>query len=376
VAVGATLLNLTLTPLFLWDVLAPSFASALGTTPAGLSVVISVGLGCFTLGVLGGGWLADRLAPRLLALLATLGVATGLLLSSVATGAGLLLVCFGVLVGACSGLAYAVSVRVAAALLVSPAVVALVVAAYAAATLALAPVLAAVSGGVGALRWLGGGVLACGVAAAVLLRAAARTPRRPAATVGAPQRHTVALRGRRAVVSLWLVFGLGSAPGLGAFAHASALAGVGGGLGVALAVLSAGNLLGRVLAGLPVLGGAAASGLRRAALLNVAGGVLVLVAPGTPAALVGMLGLGLGYGALAVVVPLATRQVAAPSRYGAVYGAVFTSWGVAGFLMPVALGAGGAPGLAGRVLTLAVAGGAAVVAWGFTASARDPSSER
>jgi MFS transporter, OFA family, oxalate/formate antiporter len=112
--IGAVLLDLAVSPLFVWDVFTESLRRDLATSDTLLASVFSVGLVAFTVAVLVGGRVADSVAPRRLALLTAVGTATGLLGSATATSVGTMMLTFGVLVGGSTGLGYATAVRLAA----------------------------------------------------------------------------------------------------------------------------------------------------------------------------------------------------------------------------------------------------------------------
>jgi OFA family oxalate/formate antiporter-like MFS transporter len=107
---------------------------------------------------------------------------------------------------------------------------------------------------------------------------------------------------------------------------------------VAVSALAGGNLAGRLLAGwwsdrvgrLPALA---------AALGTAAASVGGLVASSASAVvLAAFLGTGLAYGAVSSLVPAATADRVGAVLFPRAYGVVFTGWGCAGLLAPVAGG--------------------------------------
>ncbi|MDL5159977.1 MFS transporter [Actinomycetospora termitidis] len=332
---GAVLLDLAVSPLFAWDVFTDSLRRDLGAGDTLLAGVFSVGLLAFMLGVLVGGRVADAVSPRRLALVALVGSVAGLLATGVATAPGVLFVTFGVLVGGSTGLGYATAVRVAGTVGTRRGLaLGLVVSAYAAGTALLAPLASRLLDLLGrtstflVLAAVLGAVLAV---AAVLVPGATPRPRHDETRSSCP----AVTSPRRAVVALWLAFGLGSAPGLAAFAQAGALTGTAGSTVLAVTLINVGNFAGRLVAG-PVsdrLGRRTALHLD-AALLVLACLPLALGATG-PVALAGLLLLGTQYGALSVLAPAATADVVPADRFGTTYGQVFTGWGLAGLTAPV-----------------------------------------
>lgn len=332
---GAVLLDLAVSPLFAWDVFTESLGRDLGASHALLAGVFSVGLLAFMLGVLAGGRAADSNSPRRLALVALSGVVAGLVGSAAAPSALVLFVTFGVLVGGSTGLGYATAVRVAGTVATRRGLaLGLVVSAYAAGTAVLAPIAAAL------LQTLGRSATFVVLAATlgVLLAVAAALVPAARPTSSGTTEPTARQRSRPAapVVALWLAFGLGSAPALAAFAQAGNLAGDLTAVTLAVALLNIGNFAGRLIAG-PL-----SDRIGRRAALHANSMLLVVacipLALGTTGALalVALLLLGTQYGALSTLTPAATSDVVPPERFGTTYGLVFTGWGIAGLVAPVA----------------------------------------
>jgi MFS transporter, OFA family, oxalate/formate antiporter len=145
-----------------------------------------------------------------------------------------------------------------------------------------------------------------------------------------------------ALAALWW-FSLGAlAPGLLPFANAVHVATERGvsprGAGVAVALVAAANLAGRLCAASLVL----SIRLFQALAPHLGALVLSLLAfarlPRAAAVVVGLSLLGVQYGLTSALLPTATQEVSRRSRFGTAYGRVISSWGVAGLLGP-ALGA-------------------------------------
>jgi MFS family permease len=335
---GAVLLDLAVSPLFAWGVFTADLGRELPVGDAVLAGVFSVGLVAFMAGVLVGGWIADAIAPRRLAMVTAAGTVAGLLGSAAATSATTLILSFGVVLGGATGLGYATAVRVAGTMRSGRGLaLGIVVSAYAIGTAVLAPVAAALLTAVGRAGTFV--VLAAGLGV-VLVVAAVLVPGRPnrpaAAQPASPERS----RGPVGpVVALWLVFGLGSAPALAAFAQAGQLAGMAAAAALAVTLLNVGNFVGRLAAGpLSDRIGRAAALHANSALLVLACLPLAFGASG-PVALAALFVLGTQYGALAALIPAATSDVVPARRFGTIYGRVFTAWGLVGLLAPVAAAA-------------------------------------
>lgn len=354
---GAVLLDLAVSPLFVWDVLDDHLAREIGRSTSDLTVVYAVGLACFTLGVVLGGRLADRLAPRRLALATAAGVAAGLLGAAGAPDVTALTVTFGMVLGGATGAGYATAVRVAGSVAGRRGlVVSLVVSAYAAGAVVLGPVADLLLDRVGTVRTLTG--LAVVLAGLVLLAGLLLPGTAPSRVAARPRGSLRPVRGTVAV--WWWVFALGSAPALVAFGLAGGLAGDVGLAAAAVMLLNGGNLAGRLVAG-PARDRLGSTRSLHLTALALVGAVAALAVPApTAVALAALLLLGGQYGAVSVLVPVAVSEVVPADRFGAAYGVVFTGWGAAGLLGPML-----AAGLAEAVDVGAVAWALAVPAVGF-----------
>ena len=337
VLLGAMLLDLAVSPLFAWDVFTASLQRELGAGPTALTTVFSLGLAAFMTGVLVGGRIADSIAPRRMAVVAAVGTVAGLLGSAAASSVAVMVVAFGIVLGGTTGLGYATAVRVAGTFKTGRGLaLGLVVSAYAIGTAILAPIAAALLDALGrswtfVLMAIALGVLL--VVAAVLLPAEAATA--PIVEAGPDDRQAP----RGPIIALWLAFGLGSAPALAAFAHAGQLAGAAAAAAVAVTLLNVGNFVGRLAAG------PASDRVGRRATLHANSALLVVaciplaVGADGPLALVALFLLGAQYGALSTLTPAAVSDVVPAQRFGAIYGRVFTGWGIAGLMAPVAASA-------------------------------------
>ncbi|GAA4735184.1 MFS transporter [Actinomycetospora chibensis] len=334
---GAVLLDLAVSPLFAWDVFTDMLGPELQAGETALAGVFSVGLVAFMAAVVLGGRTADRTPPRRLALIAATGMVAGLLGSAVAGSVTAMVLAFGVLVGASSGLGYATAVRVAGTVQTGRGLaLGLVVSAYAIGTAVLAPLASTLLIALGRAATF---ALLAGVLGLLLILAAVLVPGTAPERRAAVEHDEHSRRPKLPVVALWLAFGLGSAPALAAFAQAGQLAGTASTVALAVTLLNVGNFAGRLIAGpLSDRIGRPAALHANAALLVLACVPLALGAAG-PLALAALLVLGTQYGALSTLTPAATADVTPPDRFGATFGLVFTGWGVAGILAPVAAAA-------------------------------------
>jgi MFS transporter, OFA family, oxalate/formate antiporter len=287
----------------------------------------------FTVGGPTGGRVADSVSPRRLALVTGGGTVLGLLGSAAAASLPTLVLAFGILLGGSTGLGYATAVRVAGTVQSGRGLaLGLVVSAYAVGTAVLAPVAAVLLIAVGRFWTF---VVLAGVLGGVLIAAAALVPGR-ATSPRRSRRRTRRTRPSRPIVALWLAFALSSAPALAAFAQAGNLAGTPSAVALAVTLLNVGNFVGRLVAG-PL-----SDSVGRSTALHGNSALLLLaclplaVGVSGPIALVALFLLGTQYGALSTLIPAATADVVPSERFGSTYGVVFTGWGIAGLLAPVA----------------------------------------
>ena len=330
--------NLAAGTLFGWSLVAQPAADAVGMSSRGAASVFASAIVVLAAVLLVLGRVQRRVGPRRLLLGAAVLGGAGLLLAATAQHALVLWTGVGLLFGVANGLAYGVSVGLAAR--VPPprrgTATGLVVSAYAA-----GPVLLGVAAppAVGADGWRVSLAVLAVIVAGLLAGAAWLVP------AGSPEADR---RGhhdpvpRRDVALLWVVFAGGTAPGLLLFAYAVSVAGdlqlSLRAAGLAVSALAAGNLIGRLVAGsssdrigrLPAVAVALSTG---------AVAIVALALPtSVPVVLAGYLGTGLAYGAVSTLVPAATADRVGAAAFPTAYGVVFTGWGCAGLLAPLAGG--------------------------------------
>ncbi len=330
--------NLAAGTLFGWSLVAQPAAAAVGMSRDGAAAVFASAIVVLAAVLVVLGRVQRLIGPRRL-LLGAAGIGgAGLLIAATAQHPLVLWVGVSLLFGVADGLAYGVSLGLAAH--VSPsrrgAATGAVVSAYAAGPVLLgvvAPPAMDAGGWRVSLAVLA--VLVAGLLTGASCLAPARSPEghRPGRPDPVP---------RRDVALLWLVFAGGTAPGLLLFAHAVTVArdlqlGVRA-AGLAVSALAAGNLVGRLVAGawsdrvgrLPAVA---------VALLTGAVSIVALALPASvPVVLAGYLGTGLAYGAVSTLVPAATADRVGSAAFPTAYGIVFTGWGCAGLLAPLAGG--------------------------------------
>jgi MFS family permease len=323
--------------LFAWSLVASDAATGVGLSDGAASTIFATAIVVFTAVVLGVGSAERWGGPRRLLNVAALLGGGGLLVAATASGPLALWCGVALLFGAANGLAYGVAAELAARI---PEArrgtgTGLVVAAYAAGPVVLGLVAPA------ALRAFGWRPCLAGLAVIVTGLLAVAAQLAPAEGMQGRGRASAAARSSRGtVIVLWLVFAGGTAPGLMLFAHAAPLAAdrqlSPQTAGLAVTALAAGNLAGRLLAGwwsdrigrLPALTAALATAA--VSIGGLAGPTASLVV------LTGFLGTGLAYGAVSSLIPAATADRFGAGAFSAAYGRVFTGWGCAGLLAPLA----------------------------------------
>jgi len=302
--------------------------------------VFAVGLAVFTVGVLTAGPVADRRGARLLIGLAAATGAGGLLLAASLPTLPAVLGGVGLCFGAANGMGYASALHVAGTSWRTRRglAIGIVLSAYALGAVVAAPLLVAAVDAAGWRATLAGWGAVVGLLVGV---AAVLVPGRdPASPPTERQRGRPA--GVAQVALLWVVFGACSAPTLFTFAHAADAARARGlslqAAGASVAVLSGGNLTGRLVAGWAADRFGSVHSLLAVTVTTVAGYGLLAGIPRAGVVMPVFLLLGGTYGAVSALVPAATADVVGPERLAGTYGKVFLSWGLAGLTAPVAGG--------------------------------------
>lgn len=339
---GAALLNLCLGSSYAWSVFVEPLQTEFGASSFAMSTIFAGSLVVFcATTVAGGGRLADRLAPRSIAIGAALLTTVGMAASAVAPSLWFLAVAYAGVFGLANGFGYVLAVTTAGRAWPQRrgTGVGLAVAGYALGPLVVAGPAVALIGTVG---WRTTFLVLAGALGAFMLLAAWLLPDRvPAIGVQTPDpiawTPRLLLRHVNAHL-LWATFALGAFTALMTIGHAAPLA-VERGLspwqaGTAVAVLALGNATGRAVAG-PL-----SDRVDRFAVLTgvmvatAAGALLIGLSTGPATVLPAVVTIGLAYGALATLVPTATLDLFGEARFGANFAVIFTAWGVASLLGP------------------------------------------
>jgi predicted MFS family arabinose efflux permease len=171
--------------------------------------------------------------------------------------------------------------------------------------------------------------------------------------------------GARAVGILWAGFFFGAFSGLLAISHAAGMAAAAGAsvpmIALAAALISVGNGLGRIVSGTLIDILPAHVILAVAGLISLSAQVFLAAAPQPGNAVIALSVIGLAYGMTASGYPAAVSHIFGHARVSAVFGRVFTAWGVAG-LLAAPLGGYVFDTTGGYTLSLWIGAGAAALA--------------
>jgi MFS family permease len=338
VIAGGGLLCIAVGSLYAWSLFYAPIEGALGIGRAWLAGTFSAATIVFAIGMVATPWLVRGVGAPRLALLAGALSAAGMALPGLVREVWAIVLGYGALYGAGSGIAYSAALQ--AAMLALPHRRGL-----AAGTIAVTGALGSVLGSIAfgaaipaigpwtTLLLAGGAFLLLGIAAAALMRGIvmpdfARAP---------PQGEESAAE-RRLEGKMWLGFFFGAAAGLTALGHAAGIAGAYGAslatIAIATAMTTGANGVGRFAAGwladfVPVRRLLLLAPLPAAAMLAA-----LLLAPSQTLAIATLVVTGLAYGILAAAYPAAVAIYFGVARTGLVYGRVFTAWGIAGLIAP------------------------------------------
>ena len=365
---AAFLLMIGLGVFHAWSLFVTALETRLDLSRAAVSGVYAVAVGAFTVSMLLAPSLYRRASPAAIATGAGMLAAAGLWIASTGPAWALWLGYAG-LFGIANGLGYSVALQTVQLSLPQRRGLAtsLAVTAYAVGPAAFAPLLELSIRRLGVFETFA--LIAAGVAVIgalqVVLLAGFHFPDED--DLG--PRHEPGSVYNRTFWVLWVGFFLSAAAGLAALAHAAAIVdSVGGGAAAAAlgaGLIALGNALGRLV------GGSLTDTLEVRSVLLAAGavgaGALLLGASlSNPSIALGALaGTGLSYGAVSSAYPAATGHFYGAARVGHVYGRLFTAWGAAGLIAPIA--AGLAFDLAGNYTIVLLAAGVAAAGSAATA---------
>ena len=371
--IAALLVTGSLGSVHAFSVLVAPLEMRFATSRADVSLTYSLALISVTVAVLFGHKIYHRFPPALLGAGAGLMASAGLIVAALAPTLTLVYAGYGVMFGLANGVGYGFSLMASARAFPARQGMAMgvVTASYAVGAIIFAQVLKLVHGSYGlttALIAQASVIACCGLVAGLLLHVSRLGMTHDARSASRP-----APGDARAIGLLWLGFGFGTAAGLMAISHAAGMVTAAEGTSrqavIGVMLIGFGNAVGGfmvawladrlplrcLLVGLPILS---------------AIGLVALSAAGSPAMAIALLAvIGLAYGAIIAVYPVATAYRFGIERTPRIYGLIFTAVGVAGFAGPWFAGViyDGEGGY--RTALLLAAGGAVVsaaAAWGVS----------
>lgn len=366
---GALLLSFAFGSIHAFGVLLQALQISLQSDRASVSLVYSLAIASLTGGVYASRYLGLRVSQRMLTFASGLIGSCGLLLAAYGPGLYSCLLGYGLVFGFCNGLAYSITLDQAAAS--APAqsglAVGLATAAYGAGAAAYSYVLgpiAAQDGSASALILLAAHLVPASLLAGCLFR--------PAAQGLATQTKLDAKvpTSIKTVARLWLIYFLGVSGGLMAIAHGPAIASQAGAsmqeASWASILIALGSIAGSVFGGSWMQRVGARNALMMPILLSLFAHAGLILASKSDLILTLLLLCGIAYGALIAAIPVIVRKLYGDASFKAIFGSIFSAWGMAGLLAPAMAGSmydatghytfalWGSIGLAGLALALTV----------------------
>lgn len=351
---AASLLTLVLGSLHAFSVFVEPLEAGYGASRQLVSLTYSIALVALTFSVLVGHRVYGAVAPAVLVLAIGIGAALGLMIAANAGSLPIVWLGFGLVFGASNGLGYGFALQISAQANEGRAGMAMgiVTASYALGA-ALSPLLleaAVKSGGVGlAMSGLGLVLAIVAPVSAVLLHlSSVRFRISPPIKNDEPTKVSAMSGGALtsaapSVFLLWIGYGAGCAAGLMTIAHAIGIArsaGMPDALLVAAPItLALCNMVGGVTGGWLIDRNRARTVLVALAVLSVGSICVLIFASHWGIVLAGLAFVGFAYGALIAAYPAAIACLFGTVRGVAVYGRVFTAWGLAGLAGPWLAGA-------------------------------------
>jgi MFS transporter, OFA family, oxalate/formate antiporter len=339
--IAAGLLMAVLGTLYSWSVFVQYVEAELGQSRGPTSVIFAIAIICFTLGML--------LAPRFnkvrslaeKALFACALAAIGLTIAGLGSSYGLVVLGFGVIFGLANGLGYSLSLQIIQS---APTdnlglLTGITVASYMMGSVLGTPLLEVSLDTLGFRRTvllLGGTILISGFVIYMLLNGIDRV-------VGSP-----AIEGRRSFPSLmtfwllWSCFLFSSFVGMMIIGHAAPIVASLGGtraeITLAVTLTSAGNAVGRLGGGWLTDHFPSTAVLAGAPALSFVGLMVTFFVRRDEIALLSLCLIGIAYGCIASALPSILAKCYGVENVSNIYGKLFTAWGTAGLLGPVAAG--------------------------------------
>jgi len=340
---GAMILNACMGSMYTWSIFLASFEAVLGVPRATLSLVFSSAMAAFSVVMFGGVRLHAWMPTPLAATLAMVQAGLGLMLAGSSTSYMGLVAGFGLVYGSSVGIGYGIALGSANFVKTNKGLITgIVVAAFATTPVFLAPLIKLGVSSMGphaTLRLLGVAIAALAPAVFACFHFG---------RVQIPMPAAVDKRARpvpfSVLAKVWLGFFSGAIGGLMVFAHAAGVISTFGGTAAQVVqgvqYCAFGNWTGRLLAGF----GSDHIGPKAVLAVAAVGSSLALVIlqlcfRGNPLAAMGALVVvGAGFGCALTAYPVLTRKMVGSENFGALFGKVFTGFGVCAFIGPVLAG--------------------------------------
>lgn len=319
--------------LYAWTVFVVPLQALLGLDRATLSLVFSAATIAFPAGMLLTPRLFRRLQPRTIIVSGLLLAVAGLVCAASFRSFAAIVLGYGCAFGLSNGIVYSGALQLSNNALPHRRgfATALIVCGYAAGGAFAAPFYVWMIAAVGPWNALFAmaALVSCVAAVAHHVLAPVRWPA-PSAPTGP------AAGGKRVVWVLWAGFFFGAFSGLLAISHAAGMAAAAGAsvtlIAAGAALISVGNGLGRIASGTLIDYMPAQWILALAGAIALCGHVLLVTAPQPLYAVCALSVIGLAYGMTASGYPAAVSHIFGHTRVSAVFGRVFTAWGVAGLI--------------------------------------------
>ena len=338
---GALLLSFAFGSIHAFGVLLQPLQSSLQSDRASVSMVYSLAIVSLTIGVYASSYLGLRVSKRMLTFACGLVGSCGLLLAAYGPGLHTCLLGYGLVFGFCNGAAYSMTLEQAAASAPrkSGLTVGLATAAFGAGAATYSYVLGPIAtqeGSTSALVLLAAHLLTASLMAGCLFRPACE---------GLAPRHKVAASvsiARRPIARLWLIYFLGASGGLMAIAHGPAIANQAGAsmqeASWASILIAIGSISGSVFGGSWMERVGARNALVMPISLSLFAHFGLILSPELDLVFTLLLLCGISYGALIAAVPVIVRSLHGDASFKAVFGRIFSAWGMAGLLAPAVAG--------------------------------------
>jgi OFA family oxalate/formate antiporter-like MFS transporter len=348
--------------LYAWTVFVQPLQALLGLDRATLSLVFSAATVAFPAGMLLTPRLFARFRPAQIVVAGLLVAVAGLLCAAAFQSFAVVVLGYGCAFGLANGIVYSAALQIANNALPHRRgfATAVIVCGYAMGGALAAPFYVALIASVGPWHALLAMAVCIAVVALVAWRILQplRWPAPPSARAGLGP-------GKAVIAVLWAGFFFGAFSGLLAISHAAGMAAAAGAtvpmIALAAALISVGNGIGRIVSGTLIDHLPARAILAIAGLVSLAAQVFLALAPAPANAVIALSVVGLAYGMTASGYPAAVSHIFGHERVSAVFGRVFTAWGVAG-LIAAPLGGYVFDRTGGYAISLWIGAGAAVLA--------------